>query len=72
MNRVDFRHMTVNERLYHTNQIETFDKAVEHRDENAIIEILSSIDVPQESIDLMIRNVRQFGLAYDPTIGSTG
>ena len=64
--KLDFRGMTVNERLYHTSQLDVFDEAVSRRDEVEVERILRSIQVPQISIDLILDNVRKFGVGHDP------
>lgn len=55
-----YKGMTVNERLYVSNYLEDFDKAVKDKNIKAIIEILKKVEITDDiSIDAIIKH---FGL----------
>ena len=46
--------MTVNERLYHANLLEHFDKAVTDKDRDSLIKILTEIFLGSEDIEAIL------------------
>jgi hypothetical protein len=49
--------MTVNERLYVSGLMEKFDNAVKGKDINEIVSILKSVDLTNESIDPVLKQL---------------
>lgn len=50
-----YKGMTVNERLYVSGLLGEFDKAVEEKNINKVIEILKKVDLPLESINTILK-----------------
>ena len=48
--------MTVNERLYATEQFEAFDAAVSARDEDRLREVLKRLHIGEENVEAIIRS----------------
>lgn len=61
MENLDFSGMTVNERLFACGLLNAFDQAAKRRDREAMISLLSKVEVGFETADAIIRNPRQYG-----------
>jgi hypothetical protein len=59
LNREELMAMTTNERLFEAGLIDSFDRAVEDRNEMKIREILKSVFVDEASIELIIEGVHR-------------
>jgi len=53
-----FGGMTVNERLYHSNLLESFDKLIELKDFKGLEEILKKIELDDSSIEDIINSLK--------------
>jgi hypothetical protein len=53
--------MTVNERLYVSNYMKYFDKAVKNKDVNTVISILKKIEIDDESIHSILIRLKLTG-----------
>jgi hypothetical protein len=53
----EYSGMTVNERLYVSGLMEKFDNAVKGKDINEIISILKSVDLTNEAIDPVLKQL---------------
>ncbi|MDR2840214.1 MAG: hypothetical protein LBV75_02955 [Paludibacter sp.] len=51
----EFAGMTVNERLYVSNNMQKFEKACKRKDVNTVIRILKDIDVGNENIAAILK-----------------
>jgi len=53
-----YKGMTVNERLQVSGQMEEFDKQVKRKDVNKITTILKSVELTNESIEPILKNLK--------------
>ena len=49
--------MTVNERLYISGLIDTYDQAIKENNRDKIISILSSLEINEKTIEMILQNL---------------
>lgn len=65
---MDYRGMTVNERLFRSGLMKEFDSAIEKKDVRRVIEILRSLDLNDETVRA---NLEFSGLEWPDTLLSS-
>jgi hypothetical protein len=60
-----YKGMTVNERLYASNLIDEFDRAVKKKDVATIVSILEEVELDERSIIPVLENLELYGEIYE-------